>query len=69
MDNGLQTTDYDPFGDPAPGGRTHGRATRRARNVAVAMFWSAALMLIAGRIYQHDTLAASQPHPLEIASR
>ena len=64
-----QSADFDAFGDPAVGGSTRARSTRRARNVAVAVFWSVALLLIAGRIYQHDSIAGPNGPTMAIASR
>ena len=69
MDTASQTPDYDAFGDPAVGGRSCLRATPRARTVAVAMFWSVALLLIAGRVYQHDLGVVPQAHTMELAAR
>ena len=64
-----QTPDYDAFGDPAIGGRARTSGTRRARNMAVAVFWSVALLLIAGRVYQHETIMTPQAHVMALAAR
>jgi hypothetical protein len=47
---------YDPFGEPveAAGGCATTPGDRRARNAAVALFWSLALLLTAGRVYLGD---------------
>ncbi len=68
MDTVSQTPDYDAFGDPARG---RGRVTssRRARKITTAVFWSIAMVLIAGRIYQHGSIVGPQAHLLEVASR
>ena len=58
---------YDAFGDRAVAGRSRATGTHRARNAAVAIFWSIALLLVAGRVYQHDV--APQAHTMEFASR
>ncbi len=69
MDTASHTSDYDAFGDPAAPVRPRSSVTRRARNMAVAVFWSVALVLIAGRVYQHNLAAASHQHPMDMASR
>ena len=67
MNTPSQSPAYDAFGDRAIAGRTRETGTHRARNAAVAIFWSVALLLVAGRIYQHDM--APQAHTMELASR
>lgn len=67
MNTPSQPPAYDAFGDRAVGGRMRQTGTHRARNAAVAIFWSVALLLVAGRVYQHDTMTAA--HTIELASR
>jgi hypothetical protein len=69
MDTVSQTPDYDAFGEPAASGRGRVTSSRRARKLTVAVFWSIALLLIAGRIYQHGTIVGPLAHTLEFASR
>ncbi|WP_336490508.1 hypothetical protein [Methylobacterium nigriterrae] len=53
---------YDPFGEPAEVVRGYAMTPgdRRARNAAVAVFWSLALLLTAGRVYLGDQPVAQQ---------
>jgi hypothetical protein len=37
--------------------------------MAVAVFWSVALLLIAGRVYQHEMIMTPQSHTIAMASR
>lgn len=67
MNTPFQSAAYDAFGDRAVGDRTRETGTHRARNAAVAIFWSVALLLVAGRIYQHNL--APQARTMELASR
>lgn len=61
---------YDPFGDPAIAQFDPTEAgDRRARNAALAVFWSISLLLLAGRAYQGDLHPRHQPHPMALASR
>ncbi len=68
MDTVSKASDYDAFGDPARG---RGRVTssHRARKMTVAVFWSVAMLMIAGRIYQHGSIVGPQAHTMELASR
>lgn len=67
MDTRSHSPVYDAFGDRAVGGRTRKTVTARARTAAVAIFWSVALLLVAGRVYQQNV--ASPGHAIELASR
>ena len=68
---------FDPFGERVDAARPNPveDGDRRARNAALAVFWTAALLLIAGRVHYRDTLplaGSPAPHlastPLAIAS-
>ena len=57
---------YDPFGERVDAARSNPAdvGDRRARNAALAVFWTAALLLTAGRVYYRDTLPlAASPAP------
>lgn len=65
----LGSTSFDPYGEPVSDDRTDStmQGDRRARNAAIAVFWTLALTLTAGRIYfseqtfdQTMTLAQAQ---------
>ncbi len=60
---------YDAFGDVAATDHPRVSSTKRMRNLTVAVFWSIALMLIAGRVYQHNLVAAPQAGAMAMASR
>ncbi|WP_019905057.1 hypothetical protein [Methylobacterium sp. 77] len=49
-------TSFDPYGEPVCDDRTTSmtQGDRRARNVAIAVFWMLALTLTAGRVYFSD---------------
>ena len=66
MNMRSQPPAYDAFGDRAATGRSSLAVSSRARNAAVAIFWSVAMLLVAGRVYQHE---APQAHTMELASR
>ncbi|MFE1600467.1 hypothetical protein [Methylobacterium sp. ID0610] len=60
---------FDPYGEPLDAGRESAPSPgdRRARSVAVAVFWTLALTLVAGRIYVDpapvtQTVAAVRMH-------
>ncbi|CAA2103545.1 hypothetical protein MBUL_02249 [Methylobacterium bullatum] len=52
----ANATSFDPYGEPLGEDRiTHMvQADRRARNAAIAIFWTLALTLTAGRVYLND---------------
>lgn len=51
---------FDPYGEPLPVARDTALSAgdRRARRLAVAVFWTLALTLVAGRIYLDPVPAA-----------
>ena len=67
MDTVSQATDFDAFGDQIA--RPRVTSSRRARKLTVAVFWSVAMVLIAGRVYQHGSIVGPQGHTMELASR
>jgi len=66
MNTPSQVPAFDAFGDRATSEPAR-RTTNRARSAAVAIFWSVATLLVAGRVYQQG--APAQPHAMEMASR
>ena len=52
----TQGLTYDAYGEPAAHDRTGALSVgdRRIRNAAVAVFWTLALLLTAGRVYHGD---------------
>ncbi|MFD1303798.1 hypothetical protein [Methylobacterium marchantiae] len=52
----LRATSFDPYGEPVCDDRSVAmvQGDRRARNAAIAVFWTLALTLIAGRVYFSD---------------
>ena len=69
MDTFSQPRAYDAFGDVAVAARPRVSSTKRARKVTVAVFWSIAVLLIAGRIYQSDVGVVRQAHIMALAAR
>ncbi len=67
MNTPLQAPAFDAFGDRAVTEPSRRTTTDRARSAAVAIFWSVAMLLVAGRVYQQG--APAQPHAMEMASR
>ncbi|GJE58037.1 hypothetical protein [Methylobacterium trifolii] len=60
---------FDPFGEPVEFARSYAteQGDRRARNAAIAVFWTLALLLTAGRVYFWDqpveqVVASAQAH-------
>jgi hypothetical protein len=55
---GTEPTAFDPFGEPVTSVVAHACPTaqgdRTARRVGGAVFWSLALLILAGRIYASD---------------
>ncbi|WP_457107737.1 hypothetical protein [Methylobacterium sp. P5_C11] len=49
---------FDPFGEPVPEGVisvcTRDAGDRTARRIGGAVFWSLALLILAGRVYAYD---------------
>ena len=58
------TTTFDPFGEPVSAGLggacTREAGDRTARRIGGAVFWSLAVLILAGRIYAYDMPAVSQ---------
>ncbi len=56
--SGTEPTAFDPFGEPVAEGVARACPTaqgdRTARRVGGAVFWSLALLILAGRIYASD---------------
>ncbi|WP_027172433.1 hypothetical protein [Methylobacterium sp. 10] len=52
----VNSTSFDPYGEPLGEDRTAFmvQGDRRARNAAIAVFWTLALTLTAGRVYFSD---------------
>ena len=52
----TSATSFDPYGEPVFDDRSPvvAQGDRRARNAAIAVFWTLALMLTAGRVYFSD---------------
>ena len=69
MDKVSHVTDFDAFGDPAVPVRGRVTSSRQARKLTVAVFWSVAALLVAGRVYQHGSIVGPQAHTMEMASR
>ncbi|GEP00272.1 hypothetical protein [Methylobacterium haplocladii] len=49
---------YDPFGEPLPTAAMPSVRDRRANRIALSVFWTLALLFVAGRIYTTDWPAA-----------
>ncbi len=64
----AQRSAFDPFGERLDGaGARAAPAGHRARNLAVALFWSVALLLVAGRVHL-AAHAASPSAPIQAVS-
>jgi hypothetical protein len=70
MSTSPAPTTFDPYGEPVDAVRCDATTAgdRRARRIAIAVFWSLALLLTAGRVYTaHPEAAptlASAPAPV-----
>ena len=57
-------TTFDPFGEPVTEGVanacTSNAGDRAARRIGGAVFWSLALLILAGRVYAYDMPVVSQ---------
>lgn len=62
----ANVTSFDPYGEPVGQDRTTHmvQGDRRARNAAIAIFWTLALTFTAGRVYLNDQ---SLGHTLTLA--
>ena len=68
MANLIPAQPYDALGErtPAPSPLLATPTARRARAAAIAVFWSLALVIVAGRIHYAPSLL---PGSIELASR
>ncbi len=58
------TTTFDPFGEPVSAGIagacTREAGDRTARRIGGAVFWTLAVLILAGRVYAYDMPVVSQ---------
>ena len=59
---------YDPFGEPAEADCPVPPEERRVRVTAVVVFWTLALLLTAGRVYNGVQAVAMASGPAQVAS-
>ncbi len=71
MDEQRDTSDFDAYGDRLPGLRMRADSPfeQRVRRLGIAVFWSLALLIVAGRVHYGPVIGAATTHPIEIASR
>lgn len=70
-----ETLAFDPFGEPVAEGAAcpSGAGDRTARRIGGAVFWSLALLILAGRIYASDwpvaqTVVAQVAHAAQVVA-
>lgn len=68
MNTSPEPQAFDAFGEPTPAQRPwRGSALeRRTQKLGIAIFWSLALLIVAGRIHYAPSLDAA---PIELAAR